>query len=300
MTDLQTAAPEAAMPVSLADMSLAEYRAQREGAATPKADETAPPSSDGSHEPEESAAPDNADDTTEQDDEETRPSEEKKPARKGGFQRKLEAKEREIADLRKQLAERSAAPASEPQREAAPNQAPVYEKHKPKMDEFDSIEEFTESLTDWKADEREWKRNIAEQQQKIVNDWNSRKEAAQKTHADYEDVLNAASQVMLPAAHQRLFLESEAGAELAYQLAKDPAELQKFAAMDPLKAARHFGRLEAAYSSEAPDTATPRTSHAPRPIRPVGARSAGSAAPPDLAKLSLSDYRALRETGRLR
>jgi len=280
-------------------MSLAEYRSSRESAVARKAEETAEkPSSDGSPEPDESAAPDTADDTTEHDEEKS--EETKSKPKKGGFQRKIEQKDREIADLRKQLAERSAAPASETKTEAAPAPAPAYDKPKPKMDDFDSIEEFTEALTDWKADEREWKGKLAAQQQAVLRDWTARKEAAQQAHADYDDVLEAAANVMLPPAHQRLFLESEQGAELAYQLARDPKELQKFAAMDPLQAARYFGKLEAQYSSSDTPEAETRTSKAPKPIRPVGARSSGSAAPADLSKLSLADYRRLRESGKLR
>lgn len=302
MNDTQAVEQSTTPAISIADMSLAEYRAQREApAAAPPVTEKAEESAEGSPEPEESAAADTdtADDPQEHEGEEKPEGSEKSAKKRGGWQRKIEKAEREIESLKAQLAAKTASDAPKAA-EPPPAAGSQFEPAKPRMDDFDSIEDFTEALTDWKLSKKEFERNIAEQQQRILRDWNSRQEAAQKTHADYEQVLNAASEVMLPAAHQRLFLESEAGAELAYQLAKDPAELQKFAAMDPLKAARYFGKLEAFHSSEAPDTATPRTSHAPRPIRPVGARSAGSAAPPDLAKLSLSDYRALRETGRLR
>jgi hypothetical protein len=231
----------------------------------------------------------------------TKPPAKRKPLRKkGGYQRKLEQREREIADLKKQLAERSAAPASEAKQESTPPASTFDQtKPKPKMDEFDSIEEFTEALTDWKADERDFKRNIEAQQKQVLDAWNARRQAAQEAHADYEKVLSAASDVMLSPAHQRLFLESEAGAELAYQLAKDPSELKQFAAMDPLKAARLFGKLEAQFSSDSSDTTETRTSKAPKPIRPIGGRNAGSSLP-DLSKVSLGDYRRLRESGRLR
>jgi hypothetical protein len=302
MTEPQiNAAPEAAPPVSIADMSLADYRAQRERpAAAPVAHETSEPSAEGSTEPEESAAQEHADDTPEHESEEK--AEEKATRRKGGWQRKIDKAEREIEALKAQLAGK---PAETATKAPETNAAPQFDKAKPRIADFDSLEAFTEALSDWKSDERDFKRAQADaqakahaEQQQILSDWNSRKTEAQEKHSDYDEVLESASDVKLTPAHQRLFLESEAGAELAYQLAKDPSELKKFAEMDALRAARYFGKLEASFDTT-PKQETKTVSNAPKPIRPVGARANTNAAPPDLAKISLADYRRLRESGRI-
>ena len=85
---------------------------------------------------------------------------------------------------------------------------------------------------------------------------------------------------------------------MAYQLAGNRTELKLFAAMEPLAAARYFGKLEAAHLDKSPKPET-KISNAPKPIRTVGAR-ATTAATFDLASASLADYRRARESGRLR
>jgi hypothetical protein len=297
MTEPQiNAAPEAANTVSIADMSLAEYRAHREApAAAPEAKETAP-SSDGSTEPEESAAPDNAEDTPEHEEGDGKPEEKSAAKKKGGWQRKIDKAEREIEALKAQLAGKPAVDAPKAPETNAPkaDATPAFAKPEPQLADFDSVPAYTKAMLEWDR-----ARIAAEaEQQKILSDWNSRQAEAQKAHEDYQDVLQSASDVMLTPAHQRLFLESEAGAELAYQLAKDPKELQKFAALDPLKAARYFGKLEAALDAPKPETRT--VSNAPKPIKPVGARAHTNAAPPDLSRLSIAEYRRMRESGRIR
>jgi hypothetical protein len=299
---------------SLADMSLAEYRAQREkSAATPeeKQPATGEPNKPAAVQPVEnrrdgeSAAEEGAaDETTEQSGE---AAGDEKPKKKGGFQRKIEAKDREIEELKRQLAEKSAAPAAESKKQDAQPapELPKFDKPKPKLEDFDSIEAFTDALTDWKADERDWKRTQAEQQAKqqqeantILDRWNQRKTEVQKQHADYDEVLEEVSDVKLTPAHQRIFLESEHGPELAYQLAQDREALESFAQLSPLKAAAYLGKLEASLTVEnAPEPET-KVSNAPRPIKPVGSsRTSGT---PDVSKMSLADWRKARESGKIR
>lgn len=299
-----TTAPES-VETPLAEQSLAEYRAQRDKAAAPKASDTAQKSTAGVTAGENDAEEDAADDTQEQGE---KPAAEKK---KGGFQRKIEKLTEDNRKLSEQLAARVAAqPESKPKDKPAEvveiPKAPAFVAPKPRLEDFDSLETFTDALTDWKADERDFKRDQAKaaataqaEQKKILDGWNSRQAESRKAHSDYDEVLESVNDIALTPEHQRIFLESDHGAEIAYQIASDPAELKKFAAMQPLAAARYFGKLEAAFSEEdSPETET-KVSKAPKPIRPVGARASTSGTP-DLAKLSLTDYRRLREAGKLR
>lgn len=312
MNEPQTTTPVESVQTSaasLADMSLAEYRASRaKAAATPeeKQPATGEPNkpSAGSNAGESAAEEGAAEETTEQSGE---AAGDEKPKKKGGFQRKIEAKDREIEELKRQLAEKSAAPAAEGKKQDAQPavELPKFDKPKPKLEDFDSIEAFTDALTDWKADERDWKRTQAEEQakarteaEKVLDSWNQRKAEAQERHADYDEVLDSVSDVKLTPAHQRIFLESEHGPELAYALAQDRDGLEKFAGMPPLKAAAYLGKLEASFKVEnAPEPET-KVSNAPRPIKPVG--STRTSGVPDVSKMSLADWRKARESGKIR
>lgn len=309
MNEQQQPAAQAATPeVSLADISLADYRASRAVETPPEAPkEPAPaPANAG----DESLGEDEggADDTTEQSGD---AAGEEKPKKKGGFQRKLEQKDREIDDLRRQLADKSAGKpeGQKPSETPAPAaQLPEFAKPKPKLEDFDSVEEHTDALTDWKLEKRDHDkaaRVAAERAQTeartLIEAWTKRETAAKESHADYDDVLKLVAEIKLSPAHQVLFLESEAGAEIAYQLATNPDELKKFAALSPTAAARMFGRLEVSHEGTvaAPQQSETRVSNAPKPPRTLSGRTAGVAAKLDPSKLSNAEYRKARESGRI-
>lgn len=278
---------------SIADLSLAEYRAARSG--TPAATQpavTEDPVPDAGGDAGDDAEAGAADENTEH----------SKPAKRGGYQRKIEKLSEENKRLSEQLASRNAA---QPEAKVKETPAEVVEfPAKPKLEDFDGIESYTEALTDWKAEERERKSQQAKaeltaktEHAAAIERWTQRQAEAKKQHPDYDDVLASVDDVKLTPAHQKILIDSEAGAEIAYQLAQDPAELRKFARLDPLAAAKFLGRLEAAYESPEPTTTT---TSAPRPIRPISGRSATSGGTFNVTTASLADYRKARESGRLR
>lgn len=306
-TPVESGRANANQTPAVADMSLDEYRALREGkSAAPEvqqpAEEQAPA---GSNAGESAAAEGAADENTEQSGE---PAGDGKPAKKGGFQRKIERLEREKKELEERLAAQAAGkdPKAEEKPAAQPApELPKFDKPKPKLEDFDSIEAFTDALTDWKADEREWKRTQADEQAKqqkeaqtVLDRWNQRKAEVQKQHADYDEVLEEVSDVKLSPAHQRIFLESEHGPELAYALAQDREALEKFAGMSPLAAARYLGKLEASLTTESAPEPETKVSSAPRPMKPIGSSRATVSL--DVSKMSPEDYRRARESGKLR
>ncbi len=289
-------APESVETPEFSEMSLADYRAQREGHAAPLVEEN----EEAPVEPSSEDEPD-APESTESEEEE-KPADEKPAKKKGGFQRKLEQKDREIEALKARLAE---PPAAKP---APPPPLPTFDAPKPKLEDFDSIETFTEALSDWKADERDFKREQGKQverqqneRKQVLDRWNSGQAESKKAHADYDQALESVSDVQLSAAHQTILLESEHGAELAYALAKDRKRLEAFAAMNPLAAAREIGKLESAIASpKTPNKETKTATTAPRPIRPVNGGKAAGAGNVDVSTLSLAEFRKAREQGRIR
>ena len=304
---------------AIAEMSLAEYRASRETEAADHKASTEPKEDPASGEEslEETAADetDAADDTTEQESEPN--AQEPKPAKKkGGFQRKIEQRDQRIAELERQLAEKNS-PAAKPAETtakpvaatAAPAQAgvpqgvPQFDKPKPKLEECESLEEFTEKLSDWKADQREFVAKAQELQQErskkaalAKEAWETKQADARTRFADYDETLQSTNGIQLPPYVQRAILDSEHGADIAYSLAKDHAELKRIAQLEPLAAARAIGRLESKFEASAPKPVK-KISSAPEPVRPIA--SAKSSVTPDVSKLSLADYRRQRESGRI-
>lgn len=214
---------------------------------------------------------------------------------KGGFQRKIDKLTGKVKDLEAQLAAKPAGTATETKSEPPP--AATFDKPKPKLDDFEDVEGFTEALTDWKLESKEFEKSQSAKQEaakkeadSLIEAWNTRVAKAKGEHADYERVMKAASGIDISPAHQRIILESEHGAEIAYKLASDHAELKKFAGMSPLAAAKHLGKLEAALPSSATTAQTQKTSsRAPAPPRTVNARGANVAVDPTDPALA-ADY----------
>jgi hypothetical protein len=303
-------ASESVQTPSPADLSLADYRASREVAAAPAVKEGAKqdPPATGEELEENAAASGAADDTQEPASGATDEGKKAKP--KGGFQKKIEARDIEIAELKRQLADQSAVKpaadgAAKPAAAADVAQPPEYDKApKPKLEDFDGIESFTEALNDWKADEREFKTNWTKgreafvvKQQAANTAWKAQVAESKTQHPDYDEVMDAVADVKLSPAHQAIFLESELGAELVYQLATDREMLERIATLSPTAAARELGKLEASLA-KAPEPSNNTVSKAAKPFRSL---AGGGASRPaiDVKNVSLGDYRRARESGRL-
>jgi hypothetical protein len=224
-----------------------------------------------------------ADDPETDEEEKDEEPEEQEPRKKSrGVEKRISKLVRERDELKRQLADKSVAkPAEETSaKPAAP--AATFEKPKPALEDFDSIEAFTDALTDWKADERDWRKEQAtaqkkanDEQQQVVESWKQREAGAREVYADYDAALAEVEDIKVSPALQRAILLSDHGAHIAYTLAKDPAELKRIAALDPIRAAAAIGKLEARFDS-APTT-KPAVSRAPKPPSTV---SGGRAAAP--------------------
>jgi hypothetical protein len=104
---------------------------------------------------------------------------------------------------------------------------------------------------------------------------------------DFEKVISAAN-VPIRDEVADLIQESEKGPQLAYHLAKNPAQLRELNRMSPLSAAREIGRLEARLSLPTPKT----TTKAPAPVTSV---KGGAKPAPQLGK-TMSDYERWRNS----
>lgn len=82
-------------------------------------------------------------------------------------------------------------------------------------------------------------------------------------------------------------LDSEHGAELAYFLAKNPAQLQTLTTLSPLAAVREIGRIEQMFMGSPKRQAT----NAPDPVRTVGGKAEAGRNPENM---SIPEYRKWR------
>lgn len=214
---------------------------------------------------------------------------EAEPKKKGGFQRRIDKLTQRNRELEAKLAEVSA---------GKPTETPAAEKAetaKPKVEDFQSYDDYVEALADYKLEQREKARQekAAADARKVAEDkarsehatrmeaWESRQDDAREKYADYDDVLEGVEIPNNPA-FQYAVLTHENGAELAYSLASNPDELKRIGAItDPIALGRELGKYEAKLA--APTEKKPKTSKAPAPITPVGhGKSVPSLDDPDI------------------
>lgn len=169
----------------------------------------------------------------------------------------------------------------------------------PRLENFDNLEDYVAAKAEWVADqkltkaftEREQKqaRQSEEQRQRsLAEGWQKRLDAARSTLEDLDDVIESADVPLTPAMAETI-MESDLGPQVAYYLARNPAEAEKLAGMTPSAVARAIGRIEAKLESEA---LTKQKSTAPKPVDPVGARGT-SGKDPD--KMSAEEWVRWRE-----
>lgn len=176
---------------------------------------------------------------------------------------------------------------------------------KPKLEQFDTYEEFVEAVADWKADQKFKARDEQAQQHAFMQDrrrigteFQQRKAEFAKTVADFDEVVNTDAISLSPVMSEAL-VTSAHGPAIAYYLGKHPEETarltQESAHYAPAVAAPLMQRLledraqsflaslkPASSASPAQTTAVIRQA-APAPIKPVGSGlSVADTAPDDL------------------
>lgn len=209
--------------------------------------------------------------------------------------------EDEAADLRRKLAELQAPkPAAEPPKPAAPQTS---SDDAPNVDDYDgskgkTYEDYLIAKARYQF-RQEQQATERERQQQAIQDTANRKVAqGREKYADFEPVVTAASGHITPYMKQ-FFMESDSGPDVLYELAKNPGELVRIAALPAARQFVELGKIESRISQPS-ETMPPRpeptvlpVSKAPPPPRPVGGTEAP--APP-----SLADARDFSEHKRLR
>lgn len=188
--------------------------------------------------------------------------EDKRPT---GYQRKLAAKDAELAEARAELERLKTTKPAEPK--GKPNYADYEKAGK-------TNEEYFEDLADWKA-EQKITQTLTEQEKKaqekaLKTEAEKRQQSYQtkaaefaKTAPDFTEVTEAYDGPFNQTIAQAL-LDSDMGPEVAYYLAKNPDEAEKLEGMNYGQVSRFFGKIEAKLESQ--KTPEVKVTKAPPPI----------------------------------
>lgn len=165
----------------------------------------------------------------------------------------------------------------------------------PKLDQFQTYEEYVAALADYRADqkiqawENQRKQQEAERQKsQVVEQFQTRAERFRVEHPDFDEIAFNPQLPVTDAMAEAINL-AENGPELLYQLGKNPSEAARIAALPPIQAAVELGKFAVKMSLPQPRSKT----GAPPPIRPLDG-GAGTAVP-DPDKMTTSEWLAWRE-----
>lgn len=184
---------------------------------------------------------------------------------------------------------------------------------KPEMHQFTTIGEYTEALSDWKDEKREFVREQARIKEsyeaatkKNAEAWNSREVAAKADIEDYDVVVNMDSireiHLLSPDKQDaRTFLaDSEHGPKILFALLEDDAAKKKFDAANPIQQIKILTKIESKFELDdtqvTQTTTTSKTAIEPPPKLKPGVKIQ---APRDLTEAkNFSEYMKLRKAGR--
>ena len=195
------------------------------------------------------------------------------------------------------------------EKQSAPQQAQIVEQE-PQPHQFSDAFEYAKALTDYRVEQRlaqekaeQAKAAEAAERQKVMSQWSQKVQAAKAELPDFDEMVQSASDVVVPDHIRDAMMESDVGPKLLYHFAENPDLARSIAAMPPIKALREIGKLEAKF--EAPKQAEKPSvarSKAPEPIQPI--RASGKADVPLTANGefhgSYQAWKAARKAGKIR
>lgn len=308
-----------AVTLDSADLSISAYRALREGkdatVTTPAATEVQTPAAEAVEtEAEADAAGHSGADDLEDSSKESKAP--KKDKISGRFS-ELTAK---IKTLETQLAAKNGSTGQSESTESksvnVPKLPPDPKDPEPDASKFADYVEWQKAWNRWdrRQDQRQETaaRAAAEQQHaaKAKSDsFQARVTEAKSEFADFDTVAFNKDLPVSPVMADAI-TDSEIGPKILYHLGKNPAEAARIAKLSAVAQVREIGKLEAKLDADAagaaegddaeePQTKKPAVSKAPVPHKPLGSGAAVNPAKL-LDSMSQRDYRALRESGKLR
>lgn len=216
------------------------------------------------------ASEDSSDDTDTEVDTEVDNS--KKP--KKGFEKRIERfnqrlseKEREIEYWKKVALEQQGG-------KQQATQQPVVKTEAPKFDDYATIEDYTNALTDWKLEQAMARMQQNTAVQKVAETYDQRLAEFKKSAQDFDQVMGEFVEeygtLEVPEIIQVAY-ESDVGPQLAYYLAKNPAEVDRIAKLPSHRRLIELGKLEDKVATPVakPVVEQKKVSKAAAPVAPV-------------------------------
>lgn len=169
--------------------------------------------------------------------------------------------------------------------QAPERQAPQPTEGAPTPEQFQSYEQYLEAKAEWKAEQKvaevlrrqqeSTKQQSAQAERaKLQQTWETRVDAATDLYDDFEEVA-LAPDLPVSGPMAEALQRAEKGADVLYYLGKHRDVAAQIASLDPFSAAIRIGEIAATLARPAPK----KTTSAPPPINPVGARATVSKDP---------------------
>jgi len=236
---------------------------------------------------------------------------EKNPKRKPGIEKKISKltrrvseKEQEIERLRQEndALRRS----TKPSEEAAPKPEAKVE-GEPKPEDFDTHADYVKAVTKWtlkaeakEAESKKQAETAESEYKKLQSAHIGRLQEFVKTQTDFDgviaDYIADHGDLKFSDTLEEAILTSDLGPAIVYELARNPEELKRINSLGVIQAGKEIGKLEAklAKAQESSKTETKKTTQAPPPVKPVGAKSGVIKKSIYDANLSQREYEQLR------
>lgn len=199
--------------------------------------------------------------------------------------------ERRLAELEAKLAANQGSrpgEGSSPANNAQPNQPTQQATQaiaKPDPAKFETYEAYIEALAEWKVEVREAARAKQEAERaqnevrrKIGEAHSERVTAARERYADWDEVIQKANGIPIAPEVHTTIVESPHGPDIAYYLATHPEEMQRIAALSPVRQVAELGKVEARFDKPAAQPAQRK----PLPKPPANVGGAGAPKQADL------------------
>lgn len=183
--------------------------------------------------------------------------------------------------------------------------APEKDAKAPKPEDFKTVAEYADALTEYKLEQKLQKfreQEMQKQQQAHLNkaqtEFAERVAKAMKDIPDYAEVVEAADDADVPPHMAQYIVESDIGPLLGYHLAKHPEVLERLSKLSPVRAVAELGKLEATLEKkpEAEKPAVREVSRAPSPIAPLEGKN--STVTKDPSQMTFQELRAHRQSER--
>lgn len=189
--------------------------------------------------------------------------------------KKLSKKEREIEQLRAQLAQ------AQGNGQQIPNSNTLIDPQAPKREDFANEADYIAAAAryGWEKDMRTQQQQASRQaqiqaQQKFRENWENLKETTSEKYSDFEEISKVLDSPDIPTnlALCQALIDSPYGDDIIYFLARNKDEAKKIASLDPIKAVKRVAELEARLEAKKKSN----ISKTPKPLEPVNSQNVGN------------------------